>query len=235
VPPLIDVVKVPIPLNLPNGPGSVTYSYSLRNIGAVTVTAITLVDDSCGPVVLVAGDANANSQLEVGETWTYSCRASLSQTHTNTVVATGWANNLSGTDIASATVIVGSSIVPPLIHVTKVPDPLTLSAGGGTVIYTETLTNPGAVALRDVRLTDDKCSPLKYISGDTNVNAQLDVTESWVYTCQSNLTATTTNTAIAEGTANGLVARDFAIATVVVATPALPNSGIDPSDQRKTF
>ncbi|MDP2668229.1 MAG: ice-binding family protein, partial [bacterium] len=46
-PPLIDVLKVPNPLALPNGPGPVTYTYTLRNIGIVPVTNVTMVGDTC--------------------------------------------------------------------------------------------------------------------------------------------------------------------------------------------
>lgn len=232
VPPLIGVVKVPSPLALPAGPGPVTYTYTLRNIGTVPVTNITLVGDTCSPIILVSGDTNADAKLDLNETWTHSCTTTLSATHTNNVVATGWANNLSAIDIASATVVVGVPIVvPPLIHVTKVPSPLTLLAGGGMVTYTETITNPGTVALSNVRLTDDTCSPMQFISGDSNGDSRLDATESWTYTCRSNLTQTTTNTAIASGEANGLTVRDFATATVVVATavPGLPKTGVAPA------
>ena len=230
VPPLIDVVKVPTPLALPAGPGSVTYAYTLRNIGTVPVTNVTMVGDTCSPILLVSGDTNADAKLDVDETWTYRCSTTLSATHTNTVVATGVANGITATDIASATVVVGVPVVPPLIHVTKVPSPLTLLAGGGVVTYTEKVTNPGTVALNNVRLTDDKCSPVKYVSGDTNSDSKLDTTETWIYTCQTNLTKTTTNTVIASGEANGLTARDFAVATVVVAAVVLklPNTGLPP-------
>ena len=56
----------------------------------------------------------------------------------------------------------------------------------------------------------------------------LDPNETWTYTCQENLVKTTTNTVIATGEANGLTARDLAIATVVVAdiVPKLPNTGL---------
>ena len=237
VPPLIDVVKVPSPLALPAGPGSVTYTYTLRNMGTVPVTDVTMVGDSCSPIVLASGDANTDSKLDVNETWVCRCQTTLAQTHTNTVVATGWANGISATDIASATVIVGEPVVPPLIHVTKIPSPLALPAGGGMVTYTKKVSNPGTVALANVRLTDDKCAPVKYISGDANSDSKLDPDETWSYTCQTNITKTTANTAIAEGEANGLLARDFAIATVVVAAvvpaavvPALPNAGFPPKE-----
>jgi hypothetical protein len=237
VPPLIDVVKVPSPLSLPAGPGQVTYTYTARNIGTVPMTDVTLVGDTCSPIVRVSGDTNGDNRLDVNETWVHTCTTTLTATHTNTVVATGWANGLSATDIASATVVVGVPLVPPLIHVTKVPSPLTLLAAGGLVTYTERITNPGTVALANVTLTDDKCSPMARISGDTNGNGMLETTETWTYTCTTGLTATTTNTATATGTANGFTVRDFAIATVVVAAavaptpvPALPNAGSGPAN-----
>jgi len=232
VPPLIDVVKVPSPLALPGGPGLVTYAYTLRNVGTVPVTNITMIGDSCSPITLVSGDTNGDSKLDTTETWTYSCATTLLTTHTNTVTATGWANGISASDVASATVIVGTSAVPPLIHVTKIPNPIALLSGGGLITYTERITNPGTVALSNVTLTDDKCSPMQYISGDTNGDSKLDTTETWTYTCAKNLMQTTTNTATATGQANGLTAKDFAIATVVVvAAPTLPNTGVPPTAQ----
>jgi len=236
VPPLIAVVKVPSPLALPAGPGLVTYDYTLRNIGTVPVTDITMVDDTCSPVTFVSGDSNSDAKLDMEETWKYNCSSTLSETHTNTVVATGWANGVSATDIASATVVVGIPIVPPLIHVTKIPNPLTLPAGGGMITYTNKVTNPGTVALSNVRIADDKCSPVNYISGDANNDSKLDTTETWVYTCQMNLTKTTTNTVTASGEANGLTARDFAIATVTVPfTPGLPNTGFAPGQKNNAL
>lgn len=240
VPPLIDVVKVPSPLALPGGPGLVKYTYTVRNIGTVPMTDVTMVGDTCSPIVLASGDTNGDAKLDVTETWVYTCSTTLTETHTNTVVATGWANGISATDVASATVVVGTPKVPPLIHVTKLPSPLTLPFGGGMVTYTEKITNPGTVALSNVTLTDDKCSPMKYVSGDTNGDSKLDKSEMWTYTCQTNLTATTTNTATASGTANGLTVRDFAIAHVIVATavppvhkaaPKLPKTGVAPLEE----
>jgi len=231
VPPLIDVVKIPSPLALPAGPGLVTYTYTLRNIGTVPVSNMTMIDDSCTPVKYISGDTNSDSKLDVNEIWKYTCSSMLSTTKTNTVTATGWANFISATDIATATVVVGKSVVPPLIHVVKVPSSLTLPAGGGAVIYTKEVTNPGTVPLNNITLVDDKCGPVKYISGDTNNDSKLDPTEIWIYTCSANLTKTTTNTVVVTGQANGLTARDFAIATVVVATPKLPNTGFPPENK----
>ncbi len=227
-PPLIDVVKTASPLALPNGPGTVLYTYTLRNIGTVPVTNITMVGDTCSPIVRTSGDTNGNNILEVTETWVHTCSTWLTETHTNTVVGTGWANGISATDIASATVIVGAPIVPPLIHVTKLPYPLALRSGPGMVTYTERITNPGTVALNNVTLTDNTCSPMTYISGDANLDNLLAPNETWTYTCRTRVAVTTTNTAIATGWANGLSVRDFAIATVVVSIPGLPATGLPP-------
>ncbi len=230
VPPLIDVVKVASPLVLPAGPGSVTYTYTLRNIGTVPASDVTMVGDTCTPITLVFGDANFDAKLDVNETWVYTCRTDLTKTHTNTVVATAWANGISAVDIASTMVVVGAPLVPPLIHVTKVPSPLRLFVGGGLVTYTESVTNPGTVPLTNVRVTDDKCGPVEYIFGDTNGDSKLDITETWIYICRTTLGKTTTNTVTALGEANGLVAQDFAVATVVVATAlGFPNTGLSSS------
>lgn len=235
VPPLIEVVKVASPLSLPAGPGPVVYTYTLHNIGTVPVADITMVGDSCRPVTLVSGDSNNDSKLDMDETWKYLCSTTLQQTHTNTIVATGWANGISTTDIASAMVVVGAPIVPPLIHVVKKPDVFTLPASGGEVTYTYTVTNPGTAPLSNVSITDNKCTglPGRVIGhpGDLNKNNLLESNETWLFTCKSNLRQTTTNIGIASGSANGLTARDFSIATVVVSVPGLPNTGFAPGNK----
>jgi len=233
IPPLIDVVKIPNPLSLPSGPGSVTYTYTLRNIGKVPVVDIAMVGDTCSPIVRTSGDINNDNKLDINEVWTYQCSTTLSVTHTNTVTTTGWANGLSATDITSATVVVGIPVQPPIIHVTKSPSPLTLLAGGGVVTYTETVTNPTTIPLSNVRITDDKCSSITYISGDTNNDNKLDPNEIWTYACQANITKTTTSTTIASAEANGFTTRDIAIVTIVVAdaTPLLPKTGYPPKEK----
>lgn len=232
VPPLIDVVKTANPLSLPSGPGLVVYTYTLRNIGTVPVTNITMVGDTCSPIVLASGDTNNDNKLDLYELWVHRCSTVLSATHTNTVVATGWANGISATDIASATVVVGAPIIPPVIHVVKIPSVFTLPAPGGSVTYTYTVTNPGTASLSNVSISDNKCTGLPGRvaghPGDLNKNNLLESNEVWKFTCTSNLTQTTMNVGTAEGTANGLIATDIALATVVVASPTFPNTGLPP-------
>jgi len=107
-------------------------------------------------------------------------------------------------------------IYPPLINVTKTPSPLALTSGQGSVTYTYKVTNPGIVALSNVSVTDDKVSSVNYVSGDINADNLLQTSETWIYTGKMNLSATTTNTATAKGSANGMTATDIVFATVVV-------------------
>jgi len=234
VPPLIDVVKVPSPLALPVGPGPVTFTYTLRNIGTVPVTNVTMVGDTCSPITLVSGDVNADAKLDVNETWTYRCSKTVSETHTNTVVTTGWANGISANDVASATVVVGAPAVPPLIHIVKKPN-VFVRTSSGPVTYNYTVTNPGTAPLSNVFVTDDKCTglPGRVVGhpGDLNKNNLLESNEVWSFTCQTNLTQSTTNVGTAKGSANGLTATDFSPATVVVAAPKLPKTGVGSDDK----
>lgn len=228
--PIINVVKVPSPLDLPGGPGSVTYGYTVTNIGTVAMSNVTVTDNKCSPVAFISGDTNGDSKLDTNEAWKYSCSTTVSQTTTNTVTATGQANGFTAVDNANATVVVGASIIPPLIHIVKKPNVFVLPAGGGAVTYSYTVTNPGTAPLSNVSVVDNKCTglPGRVVGhpGDLNHNDLLESNESWSFTCQTNLTQTTTNIGTAEGSANGLTATDFSPTTVVVAAPKLPNTGL---------
>ncbi len=110
-------------------------------------------------------------------------------------------------------------IPAPAINVVKSVNPTSLPYGGGNAVYSYAVTNPGNVALTNVVLTDDKCSPVNYINGDTNANTQLETTETWNYTCSKNITATTINTATVTGKYNTTNVSDTDTATVTVGSP----------------
>jgi uncharacterized repeat protein (TIGR01451 family) len=223
VPPLINVIKTPAPLALTSGQGLVTYTYKVSNPGTVALSNVSVTDDKVSPVTYVSGDINADHLLQPSETWIYAGTTNLTATTTNTATAKGSANGMTATHIALATVVVttGAVVYPPLINVTKIPSPLALTTGPGSVTYTYKVTNPGVVALSNVSVTDDKVSPVTYVSGDVNGDHLLQPGETWIYTSQMNLNASTTNTATAKGSANGLTAVDIAFATVVVTQPVV--------------
>lgn len=238
--PLIGLLTVPNPLALTTGPGSVTYNYTVWNVAAIQpITGVSLTDDKCSPVTYVSGDLNNDGRLDPTEKWKYSCTTNLSKTTTNTSVATGHSNDgfnevtvateITTVVVSSTPSVPATAVVAPLINVVKVPSRLTpLPAGGGNVMYTYAVTNPGLVSMSNVTLTDDKCSTVSGPYGDANNNKLLDPGETWTYACGMYISASTRNIATAKGTANGLNAVGYAFSTVLVMAPGLPNTGLPP-------
>lgn len=243
--PVIGLTKIPTPLSLPLGTGPVTYNYTVWNVAGQQSLTVTLTDDKCGPIIFLSGDLNGNNKLDPTETWKYSCTMTLANTTTNTAVATGVSDDVyhqTAIATAIATVVVGSPLTPPLINVVKVPSRLTpFPFGGGNVVYTYTVTNPGTVAMHDVTVTDDKCALVSAHSGDVNNNNLLEPGESWVYTCQTNISVSTRNVATAVGSANGFNVTGYAFANVLVfgqvlgastsTVPLLPSTGLPPEEK----
>ncbi len=232
--PIIGITKVPSPLSLPLGPGEVTYNYTVSNIGGQTaLTDVSVVDDKCSPVTLVSGNFNGDEKLYKGADWKYTCTTMLTSTTANTAIATGYSDDSFHTAaIATAisTVVVGTSLTPPLINVVKVPSQLTaLPFGGGNITYTYTVTNPGVVSLQNVSVVDNKCSTVTLVSGDSNNNGLLDTNETWKYTCTANVPVSTASVATAKGSANSLTALAYSFVNVLVSTPTLPNTGFSPA------
>jgi LPXTG-motif cell wall-anchored protein len=60
---------------------------------------------------------------------------------------------------------------------------------GSTVTWTYVVTNPGDVALADIKVTDNMGVNPVYQGGDTNTDGLLDVTETWTYKATGTATA----------------------------------------------
>ena len=105
----------------------------------------------------------------------------------------------------------------PLIGITSVPEPLALPKGPGNVTYHYAVKNfLKGVALTNIKVTDDKCSNVKFVTGDDNGDSQLDYNETWRYTCTTKLSTTTASMATAVGTLSNITATHKAYATVIV-------------------
>ena len=101
---------------------------------------------------------------------------------------------------------------------------------GSTVEYTyEVTTGTGNVALASVGVSDDKCSPVTFVGGDTNTDGNLDTDETWTFTCSAVLSETTTNTATATGSSPAgtpVQAQDDWTVTVIDPAITIDKSGI---------
>jgi hypothetical protein len=98
--------------------GDVTYTYVLTNTTgpdafpsetptASAIGTITVTDDKLGDLTLESGDDNSNQQLDPGENWQYTARASLTETTTNVGTVTG-TRDVDGVEVSdSSTVTVG--------------------------------------------------------------------------------------------------------------------------------
>ncbi len=201
---------------LPAGGGAVTYTYAVWNIGNVPLSGVTLVDNKCSPIGAPTGDTNADSKLDLTETWTYTCTMTLTETTTNLATATGHYGDDTTIDAAEKEVTVTSRLNHPQIYLLKTASVTELPAQGGPVTFTYLVWNTGNAPLTDVTVVDDKCSAVTGPTGDTGADGILGLEEVWTYTCTMTLTATTTNTGTATGHAGDYESVDAAQATVTV-------------------
>ncbi len=98
----------------------------------------------------------------------------------------------------NVSVTVTNEILKPGINIVKTGSATQVNPGQ-TVTYTYTVTNPGDAELTDVKVSDDKCAPVTYTSGDSNADSKLQPGETWIYTCSQPITLATTNIGTATG------------------------------------
>jgi len=153
--PFIGITKTPDVSFIALAPKAVTYSYKVWNVGKnITLANINVVDDKCGPLVLVSGDLNNNNKIEANEIWNYTCTSTLSKTTTNVATATGYSDDpyhQMTTASATATVNVGTPVVTtveptatstPVVVATTTP--IVVSEATTTPILTVTPDLPNA-------------------------------------------------------------------------------------------
>ena len=228
--PAIRIIKTPEPRTLPVGGGEVIYTYEVMNPGHYALSNVTLVDDKCDGIEYKDGDKNTNDKLDRGEIWEYTCQANLTETITNTVVVTGESVRGNVTDTTKATVTVPT--VDLAIKLEKTANPESLSEKGGLVTYSYEVFNEGIKVISDVTLVDDKCAPVIFVDGDINGDNKLDLTEVWKYTCEANITKTTTNIGTARGQVDGKYATDTDDA--IVRVEKVKGTAIIPKEMPKT-
>ncbi len=223
--PAIKLVKTVSQPLVPSGT-QVTYGFDVTNVGRSAVAAddvlaqVILLDvaepanPACAEPVLVAKDGGNQDDLldrDPPEVWRYACAATITAPTTNVAVVGALGGTTNGLELPVVD-LAAAFVQPftPAISVLKTAEPTTL-LGGGAVTYTYQVRNTGDVPLAGVadRITDDTCSPVTYVSGDDDADGLLDTPnsifedaadETWIFTCTTDVTQTTTNTVVVTGT-----------------------------------
>ena len=224
--PTITVTKTPSPTSVPESGAPVTFSVSVTNNSTVEQVTLTGLNDSdFGNVTAISGTSCATGgTIAAGGTYNCSFTKTISgdfggPDHVNVLTAT--ADDPDGgtaTDDDDATVTFTD--VQPTINVDKSASASVVRTGR-QVTYTYVVTTAGPESLEKVTVTDDKCSPVTFVSGDDG-DGGLEPGESWSYTCTTALTSSTVNTATATGSDDdGNTVTDTDTASVSVVDPRI--------------
>ena len=170
---------------------SILWRYTVVNLGNVPLSEVGVTDSQIGvSPSYVSGDTDLDGKLDLNEKWIFSATGIAAEgPYANVGTASG-----SFTDADLAKRIVTNSDFSsytganPRINLTKVTSDGSFIGDGINVIAGESLTwkylvsNAGNVALSGISLVDNVpgIAP-QYVSGDTNGNSQLDISETWLY------------------------------------------------------
>jgi uncharacterized repeat protein (TIGR01451 family) len=223
--PALQVVKTSTTTAVTGAGQVVSYGFALTNLGNVTLTGITVADPKCDAApVGPTGDIDADTALDLTETWTYTCG------HTVTQAEIDAGGNLSNTVTAGSTEsqpVTDILDIPitqtPGLSIAKTSTTTAITAPNQVVPYTLTVTNTGNLSLTGITVTDEKCDAAPaYVSGDTSDDQMLQPTETWTYTCDHTVTPTEAD---AGGSLSNTVTADSAETEPVTDTLAIPLAG----------
>lgn len=139
--------------------------------------------------VLVANDVTRDATIDLG---ILSCAAQIRITDSSNIAlfeATADGYDLDGVKALHTDEV--ACDIEAQIQVVKTASSLEVFTDE-EVTYTYEVTNIGDFDLDNVVVSDDKCAPVNYVSGDDGDNI-LEDNETWVYECTQALVETTTN------------------------------------------
>ncbi|MBI2776110.1 MAG: DUF11 domain-containing protein, partial [Chloroflexi bacterium] len=197
---------------------TVVYRYAVRTQDPDGLTGVTVTDDLCSPVTAVltagqnSGDTNANGKLEPGETWVFTCSATLSVAEDGAAVhnvATASGTPLVGpkvddTDDANVALLTPGIEIVKTAGDAKDGEVYVTEAGTDNVVYHYAITNTGELDLVNLAVVDDRGTPGN-TSDDITVCTIPTLAVDETKTCDITLTVleTTTNVAVATGHTEG--------------------------------
>ncbi|GMA28797.1 hypothetical protein GCM10025874_20500 [Arenivirga flava] len=228
---------------------TVTWTYTLENLGNVTLTAAEVAEQLQGVTIVAADWPGAEGELAPGQRVTIVAQSSLTQAQidsgsitsaitgtSRTPATTAFPQGVLLTERASATLPLTAQ---PILDLTKAAAPATNAALGDVITYTFTLRNDGNVTLAAARIVDQLAGlgELRYpdgFDGSIAPGAEIVATASYTVTQADVDAGEVRNTATASAVApNGAVARAASPESVV--TTASRTGAIEISDPTGTL
>jgi uncharacterized repeat protein (TIGR01451 family) len=193
---------------------SITWRYTVTNVGNVALSDVTVTDDQGVMPVFVSGDNNSDGLLDLGETWIYEATGTaIVGDYSNTGTASGSYTDSAGQTRTDTETDDSSYFgLDPHINIEKLTNGVesAIVRIGDAITWSYTVTNTGNTGLSNVTIVDDNGTAasadditLDYfdlVSGDLDDDQVLDTTETWLF--ESTGTATVaryTNTATVSG------------------------------------
>jgi uncharacterized repeat protein (TIGR01451 family)/LPXTG-motif cell wall-anchored protein len=169
-------------ISIPVG-SAITWRYTVTNTGNVPLSGITVTDNKPGvSPVYVSGDTNSNGKLDLTETWIFEASGTaIAGNYANT----GTADSTESGSASDTSSYFGTetklSVVKVTVYGDQSGDGLNIPAGSA-IKWRYTVTNTGNVPLSGITVDDNMAGVIPaYVSGDTNTDNKLDVTETWIY------------------------------------------------------
>jgi gliding motility-associated-like protein/uncharacterized repeat protein (TIGR01451 family) len=179
---------------------TISYTFTVTNEGNVSLSNVTVTDPLITTITGPTGDTDADGELDVTETWTYTATYSITQDDIdagfvkNQATAEGTAPDATVvSDLSDESSVLGND--PTITVLCQNPAIAIIKTGifndengndcsdvDETISYTFTVTNEGNVSLSDVIVTDPLIATITGPTGDTDADGELDVTETWTYT-----------------------------------------------------
>jgi uncharacterized repeat protein (TIGR01451 family) len=190
--PALTIAKVASVDTVDNAGDVVNYTITVANAGNVTLTGVVLTDEFAN-ATLFSGDADSDSQLDVGESWIYTASHTVTQAEmdagtnlVNLAIADTNETGPSQDDVSTRV------LQKPDLSITKMANVDFVDAAGDSILYTITVENQGNITLDGVVVLDSMLTGSltndwnhdSIIDGDANNNSALDIGESWVWTGQ---------------------------------------------------
>ncbi|PQB04811.1 DUF7507 domain-containing protein [Aureitalea marina] len=185
----------------------ITYTFTVYNTGNVSLSNVEVEDLLLGGILAGpdSGDNDNDGLLDVNEEWIYTGSYLITQADIDAGVVLNQAtasaiapdqspvSDLSGsaidTDDVTETELCQQADIA-VVKIGELENPDECSSIGDTINYQFLVSNKGNVSLSDIELIDDLLGGVVAgpISGDTDNDGQLDVTEQWIYEASYTIT-----------------------------------------------